>query len=170
MFNGVLQNVTRNYSQRLEYFNSGELHGLAERGLSTMQQKAVRKVRIWGPAKGGGVKSWRGAVVVPERIADAMLLNLDKWHTDGRIGAYHFKRLGFLGMGGAAVWVGRVKKASRPCCGAKTRKEPPCLARVVAGAARCRLHGGLSTGPKTADGRARICESNRRRAELRRSA
>jgi len=142
-----------------------------------MQENAKRnvrkcpvKVRIWGPAKGGGVKSWRGAVVVPERIADAMLLNLDKWHRDGRIGAYHFKRLGFLGMGGAAFWVGRIKKASRPCCGAKTRKGGSCQARVVSGAERCRLHGGLSTGPKTADGRARICESNRRRAELRRSA
>ena len=142
-----------------------------------MQENAKRnvrkcpvKVRIWGPAKGAGVENWRGAVVVTERIADVMLPNLDKWHTDGRIGAYHFKRRGFLGMGGASFWVGRVRKKNRPCCGAKTRKGSPCLARVVSGAARCRLHGGLSTGPKTADGRARICESNRRRAELRRSA
>ena len=28
---------------------------------------------------------------------------------------------------------------------------------------RCRLHGGLSTGPKTPEGRARIAEAQRRR-------
>lgn len=134
-----------------------------------MQGNARRKVRTWGPARGGGVESWRGAVVVPNRIASAMVLNLDKWRKDGRIGTFHFKRLGVLGLGGAAVWVGRVEKALRPCCGAKTRKGGSCQARSVSGAERCRLHGGLSTGPKTADGRARICESNRRRAELRRA-
>jgi hypothetical protein len=35
--------------------------------------------------------------------------------------------------------------------------------RVEFGKARCRLHGGLSTGPKTEAGRARIAESQRRR-------
>ncbi len=30
---------------------------------------------------------------------------------------------------------------------------------------RCRVHGGLSTGPNTEAGRAAIAESNRRRAE-----
>jgi hypothetical protein len=31
------------------------------------------------------------------------------------------------------------------------------------GKARCRFHGGLSTGPKTEAGRARIAEAQRRR-------
>ena len=35
--------------------------------------------------------------------------------------------------------------------------------RVEFGKARCRLHGGLSTGPKTEVGRARIAEAQRRR-------
>jgi len=35
--------------------------------------------------------------------------------------------------------------------------------RVEFGKARCRLHGGLSTGPKTEAGRARIAEAQRRR-------
>jgi hypothetical protein len=35
--------------------------------------------------------------------------------------------------------------------------------RVKFGKARCRLHGGLSTGPKTEAGRARIAEAQRRR-------
>jgi hypothetical protein len=63
-------------------------------------------------------------------------------------------------------------KRSLPACGARTRKGTPCKARVVVYdngeiANRCRMHGGLSTGPKTAEGRERIRESNRRRAAAR---
>lgn len=35
--------------------------------------------------------------------------------------------------------------------------------RVELGKRRCRFHGGLSTGPKTEAGRARIAEAQRRR-------
>ena len=48
-------------------------------------------------------------------------------------------------------------------CGAKTRKGTPCQMRPIPWSRRCRLHGGLSTGPKTAEGRARIAEAQRRR-------
>jgi hypothetical protein len=40
-------------------------------------------------------------------------------------------------------------------CGAKTRAGAPCKQRALYECGRCRLHGGLSTGPKTAEGRAR---------------
>jgi hypothetical protein len=40
-------------------------------------------------------------------------------------------------------------------CGAKTRPGTPCR-RPVMQNGRCRLHGGLSTGPKTPEGRHRI--------------
>ena len=40
-------------------------------------------------------------------------------------------------------------------CGAKTRRGTPCQCPAM-GNGRCRLHGGLSTGPKTAEGIARI--------------
>lgn len=61
-----------------------------------------------------------------------------------------------------------VPKRERPECGAKCRDGHACHGRVVVRpdgsfAKRCRLHGGKSTGPKTAEGRARIAESNRRR-------
>jgi hypothetical protein len=62
------------------------------------------------------------------------------------------------------LWIGRRPKRLQPRCGAKTRAGTPCKMRAVEGKKRCRLHGGLSTGPKTAAGRARIAESNRRRA------
>jgi len=39
-------------------------------------------------------------------------------------------------------------KYLRPLCGAKCRDGHACVAHAVPGKKRCRLHGGLSTGPK----------------------
>ncbi len=44
---------------------------------------------------------------------------------------------------------------SCPRCGARTRAGPPCRQAAMSNG-RCRMHGGLSTGPRTADGLARI--------------
>ena len=41
-------------------------------------------------------------------------------------------------------------------CGAKTRSGAPCGKFPMEGKRRCRLHGGLSTGPKTPESRAAI--------------
>jgi hypothetical protein len=69
------------------------------------------------------------------------------------------------------LWWSRTKR-ERPRCGARCRDGTPCEApavwdrrrdRPVNG--RCRMHGGLSTGPKTEEGRRRIAESNRSRRE-----
>jgi hypothetical protein len=43
-----------------------------------------------------------------------------------------------------------------PRCGAQTRAKTPCLSPAMKGRRRCRLHGGFSTGPRTAEGLARI--------------
>jgi hypothetical protein len=48
---------------------------------------------------------------------------------------------------------GDLSKASR--CGAKTRRGTSCQCAAMANG-RCRLHGGLSTGPKTMEGIGRI--------------
>lgn len=63
-----------------------------------------------------------------------------------------------------------VPKADRPKCGAKRRAGGRCEARAVwdpeANAprnGRCRLHGGLSTGPKTPEGKAAVVAALRRR-------
>ena len=48
-------------------------------------------------------------------------------------------------------------------CGAKTRRGTYCKMMPVPGKKRCRLHGGLSTGPKTEEGRLRIAEAQRKR-------
>ncbi len=43
----------------------------------------------------------------------------------------------------------------QPRCGARTRQGHPCRRAALRGRRRCRLHGGLSTGPRTAEGLAR---------------
>jgi hypothetical protein len=40
-------------------------------------------------------------------------------------------------------------------CGAKTRRGTPCQCKKLYRGSRCRFHGGLSTGPKTAEGKRR---------------
>ena len=44
-------------------------------------------------------------------------------------------------------------------CGAKTRSGHPCRKPALKRKCRCRLHGDASTGPKTAEGKARIAKA-----------
>ena len=48
-------------------------------------------------------------------------------------------------------------------CGAKTRKGTACRHKSEPGKLRCKFHGGMSTGARTPEGRARIAEAQRRR-------
>jgi len=67
------------------------------------------------------------------------------------------------------VFAARARGAvARPQCGARCRDGHACVAPAVwcasTGAARngrCRMHGGLSTGPRTPDGRARVAAATR---------
>lgn len=51
---------------------------------------------------------------------------------------------------------------SAPRCGARTRRGTACQCPAMRGRTRCRLHGGKSTGPRTAEGLARIRTANTR--------
>lgn len=51
----------------------------------------------------------------------------------------------------------------RVICGAKTRIGTPCKAKSVKGKKRCKLHGGLSTGPRTKDGKLRVSNAQKQR-------
>ena len=66
----------------------------------------------------------------------------------------HEKRQGWLKNGNPP---GDFSKAPR--CGAKTRRGTPCQCPAMSNG-RCRLHGGLSTGPKTPEGLARSQKAN----------
>ena len=51
-------------------------------------------------------------------------------------------------------------------CRARTRAGTPCQKPALRGKARCQLHGGLSTGPRTAAGRARIAAAQTTHGKL----
>lgn len=61
-------------------------------------------------------------------------------------------------MGSYKFWESYLKK-----CGAKNRAGQACRMKPEPGMARCRLHGGKSTGPKTIEGRERIAAAQRLR-------
>lgn len=44
-------------------------------------------------------------------------------------------------------------------CGAKTRAGTPCRMKALYRNGRCKLHGGLSTGPKSEEGKARASQN-----------
>ncbi|WP_368041118.1 HGGxSTG domain-containing protein [Leisingera sp. ANG59] len=67
---------------------------------------------------------------------------------------------------GRVLGTPRVQTFSKQC-GARTRKDTACRSRPIPGKARCRFHGGLSTGPKTQAGRNRIADAQRRRWAIR---
>lgn len=67
----------------------------------------------------------------------------------------------------AVIAVCRPPRRRRSRCGARCRDGHPCAAAVVVQrtddgvryAARCRMHGGLSTGPRTPEGRRRALDA-----------
>jgi hypothetical protein len=51
----------------------------------------------------------------------------------------------------------RAAELLRVPCGARRRRDgQPCEALSVPGKQRCKWHGGMSTGPRTAEGKARV--------------
>ncbi len=64
--------------------------------------------------------------------------------------------------------VGPVRQISNHLCGAMTRRGTPCQAKALPKTGRCKNHGGLSTGPKTPEGRARVIAAVKAAAAARR--
>lgn len=65
--------------------------------------------------------------------------------------------------GGVLVCFNDQAQACNVICGARTRKGTQCKAKALPGKKRCRFHGGLSTGPKTPEGRERVAQVQRER-------
>ena len=55
------------------------------------------------------------------------------------------------------------KDAQKKICGAKTRRDQPCRCQGLGRGGRCKYHGGMSTGPRPAEGRQRCGEGTKRR-------
>jgi hypothetical protein len=80
----------------------------------------------------------------PKGVGGKVNLNMDPMH------------LGHLRNGNR-----RGNPADAPRCGARTRSDTSCQAPAMANG-RCRMHGGASTGPRTAEGLARMRKARTR--------
>lgn len=80
-----------------------------------------------------------------------------KWCRESRVAAERCERLSEASgvQGTEVVWPPFPQVARGLACGAKTRAGTPCRRRDLSSNGRCKLHGGLSTGPRTAAGRER---------------
>ena len=73
----------------------------------------------------------------------------------------------------ATVERARLRELRNKPCGARTRSGHPCRRKGLGKGGRCPNHGGMSTGPRTPEGRARIsaalkarCAANEKRRKI----
>ena len=64
----------------------------------------------------------------------------------------------------------RLRELRNKPCGARTRAGQPCRRKGLGKGGRCPNHGGMSTGPRTPEGRARISTALKARWAARRTA
>lgn len=55
-----------------------------------------------------------------------------------------------------------LRRAVTPRCGARTRSGAPCQAAGIGRGNRCKNHGGMSTGARTPEGKAKVREVGRK--------
>jgi len=131
--------------------------GLSRRALADLADLHPDTVRYWESKARVDLRGW-----APDRLLRALgkgdLVERHTYPARRTFGVFpHTMRArgGVLGENG--------KHAQRQTCGARTRKGAPCRARAINGKGRCKFHGGMSTGPRTPEGRARIAEAQRKR-------
>ena len=64
----------------------------------------------------------------------------------------------------------RLRELRNKPCGARTRAGPPCRRKGLGKGGRCSNHGGMSTGPRTPEGRARLAALMKARWALSRAS
>jgi hypothetical protein len=79
----------------------------------------------------------------------------------------HRKGLAWARLMGLLHPISRVLKSERPLCGARCRDGHACRAKAAWDGVepyngRCRIHGGLSTGPRTQEGRDRLSAATKK--------
>src|SRR5436305_1136344 len=112
-----------------------------------------------GPPAGSGITlaAWRSWHEYEFFVCPRHGTTCDKLECKVASACLGMREIGLDGKGRA------LRRSERPKCGARNRQGEPCALRVEPGKARCRFHGGLSTGPRTVEGRARVAEAQRRR-------
>ena len=117
---------------------------------------SLREVAAAARVAPSTVLRWEGKAVLPRcptgalrNILTVLRVRLFKERFHREIGVLHAKTSAYF--------------PENDICGAKTRAGTPCKKPPVSGKLRCRLHGGLSTGPKSSEGRQRCSIAMKKR-------
>ncbi len=131
--------------------------GLSRAALAKLAELHHDSVRYWERKAKVDLRGW-----APDRILRALGRgDLVLRHTYPAWPCYGVFPHSTRAWGGVLLSGEKYKKLG--ACGARTRKGNPCRAMAINGKGRCKFHGGMSTGPKTVAGRARIAEAQRKR-------
>lgn len=122
--------------------------GLSRAALAELAEVHPDSVKYWEAKPRVNLRGW-----APSRLLGALGWKAPPPEPVGNFPTTTRARLGLLVSGGG----------KQGPCGARTRKGTPCRCKPIPGKRRCKFHGGLSTGPKTTEGRERIAEAQRRR-------
>ena len=127
------------------------LAGVGRHAVSYWECKAEVDPRGWAPKRMFAALGFDPLpyFATPVRARGGGVLDLNEWET---------RQLEALRQREA-----QRAASARVICGARTRNGQPCRNKSEPGRKRCKFHGGNSTGPKTAQGKARIAEAQRRR-------
>ena len=133
--------------------------GLGDQMRAKEQAPKLELTRIIaaGPPAGSGINfaAWRSWHEYEFFLCPRRWTACDNFECKVASACLAMREIGLDGNGRA------LRRRERPKCGARNRQGEPCAVRVEPGKARCRFHGGLSTGPRTIEGRARVAEAQR---------
>lgn len=97
----------------------------------------------------------------PQAVGNSKLIRKPTRGTSRQVRAHANDFAGFPPW--AAAWLAKhaaQTKLKRVRCGARRRSDgKPCEALSMPGKRRCRWHGGSSTGPRTAEGKAKVSKN-----------
>lgn len=129
----------------------GKGKGLADAARRQQASRALRSNRVLL-----AMLTLQRSIILPDRLATFW----GKHETEARD---YWNRLNALRCYGSSKRKPAPKLQALPVkCGAKTRAGGSCQCKPIPGKRRCKFHGGLSTGPKTKEGKARCAEGLRK--------
>jgi DNA-binding transcriptional regulator YiaG len=140
----------------IELQHARKARGLSRRALAALTGLHPDSVRYWERKARVDLRGY-----APARILNALGLTGAQPHTPGNL--VDFATLPRARSGVLPDADFPTFKCPWKRCGARTRKGKPCRAKALPGKTRCKFHGGASTGPRTAEGKARIAEAQRKR-------
>jgi hypothetical protein len=159
----ALQRVRRHYCRRIDYYAGPTALAAIETRRAREQPGSVRATN--SAILDAIVCEWAALTGINNQPQSRPMTSRDP---DGvfrplRADAYDFGGESLICSHASLAEVNARPSQGRVMCGAKRRRDgEPCRARSEPGKARCKWHGGCSTGPRTDAGKARALANLRR--------